>query len=265
MNNPHFLRLIKAWHPDTTTDIRKKAICEEMTRLILRAKDEGDGAVLEEIDRLGEGYLQIARDRAAEEEEDRRSDLEVREAYRKFMRMQNEEESQGAWADAYPIHPPRRNHAVDLLGIFNPYLLTFAIGGWCKNGRIYNLWAICNGAAWLYVWWILWCQLGQFETATMAAGHAHDGGVGLLFVLTRGVMILGILPVAVPVGLLAAFATLGVGIAWLGAWILGGILGLFHPWLAHVAYAAAAILLLVTAWQALGDGPRNFYSVKVKS
>ncbi|MFZ4775957.1 MAG: hypothetical protein ACOYM3_11365 [Terrimicrobiaceae bacterium] len=258
MNNPKFLRLIKKWHPDTTIDIRRKSLFEEMTKVILRANDEGDDAVLEQIERMGEGYLQIAQERAAEEEEDRRSDLEVREAYRRFMRMQNEEESRGAWADAYPIHPLRRNYVTELLGLLNPYFLPFTAGAWSKNGRLCNLWAIGNGAAWSYVWWILWGLIGKFETTTLAAAHAHDGGVGLLFVLIKGLMILSILPVAIPLGLLSAFAALGVGIAWLGAWVLGHILGFFHPWLVHVPYAAAAVVLLIAAWEALGNGLEDF-------
>lgn len=255
MNNPKFIRLIKLWHPDTTTNTRKKAICEEMTKCILRANDECDDTALEEIDRLGERYLEISRDRKAQEEEDRRSDLEVREAYRKFRQMQeDEEDSQGGWAAAYPIHAPRQNYTAELFGLMSPYLLPMVMGGWGKNGRILNLWALSNAAAWVYLWCGLWYQLGLFESATLAAGHAHDGGVALLFVLARGAMILAILPVAVPLGLLAAFAALGTGLAWLCAWILGGIMEFFHPWLVPVPYVAATVVLLIAAWESLGEG-----------
>ena len=105
MNNSQFIRLIKAWHPDRTRDSRKKLKCEEMTKIILRAQDEGDIATLDEIDRWGEGYLRICHER----ESARRKDQKMWEAYEKRMAMQEEDRCGGEWAGAYPMQSPRRN------------------------------------------------------------------------------------------------------------------------------------------------------------
>ncbi len=46
MSNPLFTKLIKAWHPDLTTNARRKIVCEEMTKHILTAHETGDDEAL---------------------------------------------------------------------------------------------------------------------------------------------------------------------------------------------------------------------------
>ena len=249
MNKPLFTKLIKAWHPDLTTNLRQKIVCEEMTKYILCANETDDEDTLKEIERLGEGYLEVAKERELEAEEERRSDGDFEEIRRRFYEMQAAE-SRRTWAYAVPIIPPRQNF---LLWMINPYLLTFSVREWRENGRLHNAWALCNAVSWLWIWLHIWSQIGSFEAASLAAGHPHDGAIGLLFVLIRGVLIVAVLPVAFPIAVFAGGATIAIGTLWLVAWITGGVLGFFHPWLVSVPYFAAGIALIAAGWAALGE------------
>ena len=252
MNNPLFTKLIKAWHPDLTTSARRKIVCEEMTRHILCANEADDEDTLKEIERLGEGYLEVAKDREFEAEEERRSDADFEEIRRRFYEMQAAE-SRGTWAYAIPIIPPRQNFMLWLLWLLCPYLLTLSVRDWRENGRLHNAWALCNAAGWLWIWLHIWSQIGSFEAASLAAGHPHDGAIGLLFVLIRGVLIVAALPVALPLGVFAGGAAVAIGTLWLVAWIAGAVLGFFHPWLIPVPYFVAGISLIAAGWAALGE------------
>ena len=249
-----FLKLIKAYHPDTTSSLQKKAIYGELSRYIIQAHSDGDEATLEEIDRLGEAYLETAKDREAEEADERRTDERVREAHRRFVRMQEDHDTRGEWSYAYPIIPPRSNFMVDILkAVIFPYHLTFAICDWGKNGRLYNAASLFSGVAWMGAWWKIWGLLGALELAASASGYSHDGAIGLLFVLLRGALILAALPVAVPLVMMAGAALIGTGVLLLIAWFLGGILSLFHPWLAYGPDAVAAVILSLAGWEVLGE------------
>ena len=192
MKNPLFLKLIKDWHPDRTTSVQKKAIYGELSRYIIQANSDGDEATLEEIDRLGEAYLESAKDHEAEEE--RRTDAQVREAYRRFVRMQQDEDTRGEWSYAYPIHPPRHNALADclyaILHAINPYLLTLSLRAWGQNGRIFNAGALISGMLWMAAFWKIWGLLGTLEIAALLSGYSHEGALGLLFILARGTLTL---------------------------------------------------------------------------
>ena len=252
MNKPLFTKLIKTWHPDLTTSARRKIVCEQMTRHILCANEADDEETLKAIERLGEGYLEVAKERELEAEEERRSDADFEEIRRRFHEMQAAE-SRGEWAYAIPINPPRASFLSWLLWMINPYLLTFSVREWRENGRLYNVWALCNAVVWLWIWFQLWSQLGSFEATSLAAGHAHEGAMGLVFVLVRGVLIVAALPVAFPIALFAGGAAIVIGTLWLVAWVVGGVLGFFHPWLIPVPYFVAGISLIAAGWAALGE------------
>ena len=252
MNKPLFIRLIKVWHPDLTTSARRKIVCEEMTKHILCANETDDEDTLKEIERLGESYLEVANEREFEAEEERRSDADFEEIRRRFYEMQAAE-SRGEWANAIPIIPPRQNFMLWLLWLLCPYLLTLSVRDWRENGRLHNAWALCNAAGWLWIWIHIWSQIGSFEAASLAAGHPHDGAIGLLFVLIRGVLIVAALPVALPLGVFAGGAAVAIGTLWLVAWIAGAVLGFFHPWLIPVPYFVAGISLIAAGWAALGE------------
>ncbi|MEI6491660.1 MAG: hypothetical protein WCO94_03850 [Verrucomicrobiota bacterium] len=252
MNKPLFTKLIKAWHPDLTTNLRQKIVCEEMTKYILCANEAGDDVTLREIERLGEGYLEVAKERALEAEEERRSDADFEEIRRRFYEMQAAE-SRGTWAYAIPIIPPRPRYLVNFLWMINPYLLAFSVSEWRENGRLHNAWALCNAAGWSWILLQIWIQVGTFEAASLATGHAQSGAMGLLFVLLRGVLIVVALPVAVPLAMFVGGAAIIIGTIWLAAWIAGGVLGFFHPWLTIVPIFIAGIVLIAAAWAALGE------------
>jgi len=241
MNKALFIKLIKTWHPDTTTSPKRKALCEEMSRHILRANEEGDAEALEEIERHGEGYLEILKQRERQAAQEQQEELQRQERYRQ------------RWCYAYPVKPPRRNPIVVLLEMINPYLVVRALKSWATNGRLYNAWALCSGVLWLWAWWLVWKEIGPLEAATQAAGYAREGGVGLAFVLARGVYILAALPIAFCVG--AVFLTIAffAGFCLIAAWFAGLILGAFHPWLVHVPYALAAVFVLMIFWELLAD------------
>jgi hypothetical protein len=118
---------------------------------------------------------------------------------------------------------------------------------------LYNAASLFSGVAWMGAWWKIWGLLGALEIEAHASGYADEGPIGLLFVLVRGSLILAAMPVAVPLVMMAGAALIGTGIVLLIAWIFGGILSLFHPWLAYVPYGAAAVILMSAAWVALGD------------
>ena len=266
MNRPLFIKLIKTWHPDTTTSLKRKVLCEKMSRHILQASEAGDDEALEEIDRHGECYLEIVRQReeqaAREREEARRRQAAMDEIYRNIAKAREEEETQQRqeqcrqrWCYASPLKPPGRNPFVVLLELINPYLVVRAMKSWATNGRLYNAWGFCSGVFWLWAWWIAWKEIGPMEAATQAAGYAREGGVGLAFVLARGVYILAALPVAFCVGAVIFPIAVVAGSSWVAAWFIGLILGLFHPWLVHVPYVLAAVFVVLFAWQSLEEPP----------
>ena len=220
--------------------------CPEKNRL--RADDQ----TLKEIERLGEGYLEVAKERELEAEEERQSDVNFEEIRRRFHEMQAAE-SRGEWANAIPIIPPRPNFLLWLLWMINPYLLTFSVQDWRENGRLHNAWALCNAVGWLWSWLHIWNLIGSFEAASLAAGHAHDGAIGLIFVLLRGAFIVAALPVAFPVAVFAGGAAIVIGVLCLASWVAGAVLGFFHPWLAFVPYFVAGIVLVATGWSVLGE------------
>jgi hypothetical protein len=252
MNKPLFTKLIKAWHPDLTTNLRQKIVCEEMTKYILCANETDDEDTLKEIERLGEGYLEVVKERALEAEEERRSDADFEEIRRRFYEMQAAE-SRRTWAYAIPIIPPRPNFLLWFLWMINPYLLTFSVRDWRENGRLHNAWALCNAVGWLWIWLQLWSQLGSFEAVSVATEHTRDGAIGLLFVLLRGAFIVAALPVAFPVAVFAGGAAVVICTVWFAAWIAGGVLGFFHPWLIPVPFFVAGIVLIATGWSVLGE------------
>ena len=249
---PLFTRLVKIYHPDLARSVRRRSVCDEMTRHILSANEAGDDETLREIERLGDGYLEVVKERELEAEEERRSDAHFEEIRRRFYEMQAEE-SRGTWAYAIPIHPPGPNYLLWFLWMINPYLLTLSVRDWRDNGRLHNAWGLCNAVVWLWIWLKLWSQLGSFEAISLAAGHTHEGAMGLLFVLLRGVLIVVALPVAVPLAMFVGGAAIIIGTIWLAAWIAGGVLGFFHPWLTIVPIFIAGIVLIAAAWAALGE------------
>ena len=117
----------------------------------------------------------------------------------------------------------------------------------------YPAWALCNAAGWSWILLQIWTQVGTFEAASLAGGHAQSGAMGLLFVLIQGVLIVAALPVAVPLAMFAGGAAIIIGTIWLAAWIAGGVLGFFHPWLTIVPIFIAGIVLIAAAWAALGE------------
>ena len=252
MKTPLFCKLIKTWHPDLCTTARRKIICEEMTRHIIFANEAGNEATLKEIERLGEGYLNVVKERELEAEEERRSDANFEEIRRRFYEMQASERC-GEWANATPINPPQRQYVLWFLSMINPYLLAFSVQEWRANGRLHNAWALCSAAFWLWICLQMWNQVGALEGASLAAGNAHDGAVGLIFVLARGALIVAILPIAFPLGVFAGGAAIVIGTIWLVAWIAAWVLGFFHPWLIFVPYFIAGIVVIAAGWNALGE------------
>ncbi len=254
MNRALFLKLIKKWHPDTTRNPKMKVLCGEVSRHILRANEEGDFEALKEIDRLGEGYLEVIKQRQQHEEREieaeRRRQAAADEAYRT---TRAERAYRQQWFYAYPVRPPRRNSFVVLLELINPYLLLHAMKSWAMNGRLYNAWALCSGLLWLWVWWLGWKEIGSLEAATQAAGYAREGGVGLVFVLSRGVFIIAGLPIAFCAGAVLVYIAVLAGACLIVAWFCGIILGLFHPWLVHLPYVLAAVFVLIVVWQSLEE------------
>jgi len=252
MNKPLFTKLIKTWHPDLTTSARRKIVCEEMSRHILSANEIGDEESLKEIERVGEGYLEVVKNRELEAEEERRRDAEFGEILRRFSEMQAAE-SRGECAYAIPINPPRQQYLGRFLWMLNPYLLTFSVFEWRENGRLHNALATGNAAAWLWIWYHFWNQLGAIEAAEIAAGHSLAGVRGFAFVLFRGALIAAALPVALPLGVLAGGAAITISVVWVVAWIAAGVLGFFHPWLVPLPYFFAGIILSAAGWAALGE------------
>ena len=214
---PLFTRLVKIYHPDLARSVRRRSLCEEMTRHILSANEAGDDETLREIERHGDGYLEVVKEREVEAEEKRRSDANFEEIRRRFYAMQAEQ-SCGEWADAIPINPPRTNYVTWFLWMINPYLLTFSVAEWKDNGRLLNAYSLLNGVAWLWIWLMIWNQLYVIEALARSAGYTHDGLMGLTFVLAAG-----------------------------------GVLGYFHPWLIHLPYWVAGMFLIVVGWFLLGE------------
>ena len=249
---PLFTRLVKIYHPDLARSVRRRSLCEEMTRHILSANEAGDDETLREIERHGDGYLEVVKEREVEAEEKRRSDANFEEIRRRFYAMQAEQ-SCGEWADAIPINPPRTNYVTWFLWMINPYLLTFSVAEWKDNGRLLNAYSLLNGVAWLWIWLMIWNQLYVIEALARSAGYTHDGLMGLTFVLARGVLIISALPVALPLAVLAGGAVIVIATTWLLAWIAGGVLGYFHPWLIHLPYWVAGMFLIVVGWFLLGE------------
>jgi len=247
MDKSLFLKLIKIWHPDTTTNRHTKRVYEAMSQAINRAYEDGDRATLEAIDIHGEDYLGQGR-----EDDVRPAGPEAGggEGFAGCPGQMRAEAAQ-AWY-AWTVEPPRISYLPVILGALNPYLLPMSLSD-LRTSRIYNLYTIVSGAFWVWIWWLLWKQLGVLEAEAQAAGFPHEGGVGLLFVLARAAMILSVLPIAVPMAVLAFLCGCAIGAAFISCWIVGGILGIFHPWLVNVPYGIAALILPFLGWKMLGD------------
>jgi len=192
------------------------------------------------------------KEREMQAEEERRSDVHFEEIRRRFYEMQAAE-SRGEWANAIPIIPPQPNNLSWYLWMINPYLLTFSVRDWRENGRLLNAWALCSAVLWLWIWLHIWNQVDCFEAGSLAAGHTHDGAIGLVFVLVRGALIVVALPVALPFGVFAGGAAVVICTLWFVAWVAGWVLGLFHPWLAFVPHFVAGIVLIAGGWAVLGE------------
>jgi len=247
MDKSLFLKLIRIWHPDTTTNTHTKPLYEAMSQAINRAYEDGDMATLEAIDIHGEDYL----------EQGRQADVGSAgpeagggEGFAGCPGQMPAACSGGR--RAWTVHLPDMCYLADIFGVINPYLLPMSFSD-RSTSRIYNLFTIVSGAFWVWIWWLLWNQLGVLEAEAQAAGFPHEGGVGLLFVLARAAMILSVLPIAVPMAVLAFLCGCAIGAAFISCWIVGGILGIFHPWLVNVPYGIAALILPFLGWKMLGD------------
>ena len=256
MNRDLYLRLIKLWHPDKTQNPHTKKHYEEMSKAINNAYAGGDMETLQAIDTYGDEYLSHTYRRRTQPPYSQEQKPHHESAHTSYARETNYQNDAGSQYANKTRRGAEHLVSVDFqkgLICLSPLFLPFHVSEWQNSSKLVNLLSIVSGVAWLYALWMFWGQLNGLESAARMAGYSHEGLLGLLFVLVRGGVIVTAIPIAIALAIVMFIGAICLALIGGGSWILGGILGFFHPWLAILSYIIGGYLLLVAAWRSIGD------------
>ncbi len=227
-----YRRLVRKYHPDMTTDPRERVVYGDLTREIIDAYKTGDGDSLSEIERLGTA----------------------------FRRQRMEPETPPAVDSTRPSPPVATGLAEDvhqwlrfLAPFVFPYALPFAIRSWNENQKATNAACIAGAIPWAWLGVHLWGGIDALSLYLIGLGYSHESITGLIVVLLRGALLCAFLPIAVSLGLVALRVGWLVGAAWVAHWVLAGVLGYFHPYLAWIATIGLGAGLAIAVWRSLDE------------
>ncbi len=210
----------------------ERVIFGDLTRNIIEAYERGDGDTLDEIEQLGVGFL----DRKPEPEP--QPDFDGYEASRTVTSAFSEKLKRWVWF---------------LAPFWFPYALAFAIRSWDQNRKTMNAACIAGAVPWTWLGLQLWGGIDGLASRLTELGYAHESPAGLIVVLLRGALLVAVLPIVVPLGLVALRAGWLIGSVWVAHWVLAGVLGYFHPYLAWIATLGLGLGLATALWRSLDE------------
>ncbi len=215
-----------------TTDPRERVAFGDVTREIINAYKNGDEDLLSEIERLGTAFRR--------------------------RRVQGEPPPVvGSAQPSPPIATELAENAKQWLRFLAPFLfpyaLPFAIRSWNENQKVSNAACIAGAVPWAWLGVHLWGGIDALSLYLIGLGYSHESITGLIVVLLRGALLGAFLPIAVSLGLVALRVGWLVGAAWVAHWVLAGVLGYFHPYLAWIATIGLGAGLAIAVWRSLDE------------
>jgi hypothetical protein len=131
--------------------------------------------------------------------------------------------------------------------------LVFAIRSWNESCKTMNAACIAGAVPWTWLGLQLWGGIDGLAAWLNELGYAHESLAGLIVVLLRGPLFAAMLPIVVPLGLVALRVGWLVGSVWVAHWVLAGVLGFFHPYLAWIATLGLGLGLTIALWRSLDE------------
>lgn len=235
MEKALYRRLIKRFHPDTTTCPKKKIVYEELTKRINQACEIGNIAELMAIDSA--------------------ATFENAGASRRPSKTK-------ASTPHPTFHASSRPPKVAKFGVFarvvravilfflNPYGIALAMETWSENGRCRNLLGLMGGTFWMMSATFAWKQIDVF---TQHYGISHESLAGLGILGLKAALILVCLPIIACLASFGIFTGAILGICGLLCAIMMKILGLFHPLLAWVPLVIYIVFAFRFLWHVLAN------------
>lgn len=199
------------------------------------AYEEGDLSTLEMIDLLGPLYIAT---KMAEQTRDQHSIPVASDVPSTQNRKHHTD-----WAEI--LHSTIR--------MLHPYAFLRTCENWNGFGRWQRLFSLCVSCAWTFGFYKAWIGLGFVSATLVKMGYPHESLPGLIVVLLYGLLIIVALQCVVPVAAAGLCLALILGAAYLMTAIGSALLACFHPMLAYVAPAIVIPMVLLWAWNALGE------------
>ena len=229
---PIYRRVLRRFHPDMTTDPLERVAFGDLTRDIIDAYKNGDEDTLREIEQLGTAF----RKRQPEAEEPPDFDT-----------------PQASQPVASATSAKVKEWGCFLAPFWFPYALAFAIRSWDQNRKPMNAACIAGAVPWTWLGLQLWGGIDGLASRLTELGYSHESLAGLMVVLLRGALLAALLPVVIPLGLVALRVGWLIGSVWVAHWVLAGVLGYFHPYLAWIATIGLGLGLAVALWRSLDE------------
>ena len=201
--------LMRRFHPDVTVLPHEKVIFGKLAQVINEAYANGDLDTLIEIERLGVGYR-------------RQSPFEPPPNERESAPQPHQRRSP---PESEPVSA-KKHWLWAFLPLLFPYSLAFAVKTWNENGKLINAICIAVAIPWMWVGMNLWDWISALSTWLLTHGYPHESLAGLGVVLLRGVSLIVILPIVVPLGLVALRVGWLLISVWIAHWALAGIFGI---------------------------------------
>lgn len=229
-----YRRLIKQFHPDTTTCPKKKIVYEELTKRINHAFENGNIAELTALD--GQGAA----------------------AFENAKTIRRSSKGKASPSSHSPPQPPKaaklgmlaRAAREVVLFFLNPYGIVLAMDTWSKNGRCRNLLSLMGGTFWMAGAAFAWRQIDVFARLY---GIAHESLAGLGILGLKAVLILASLPTIACLASFGLFTGAILGVCGLLCVIMMKVFGLFHPLLVWVPLAIYMVFAFRFLWHVLAN------------
>lgn len=235
MEKALYRKLIKKFHPDTTTCPKKKIVYEELTKRINQAYESGNMTELMAIDGQGAAAFENA------EITRRSSKPQATPVPPSFHSQPPKTEKLRVLAKAAK--------AV-ILFFLNPYGIALAMNTWGENGRCRNLLSLIGGTFWMTGAIFAWKQIDIF---TRNYGIVHESLAGLGILGLKAILILASFPIIACLASFGIYTGAILGVCGLLCVIMMKILGLFHPFLVWVPLAIYLVFACRLLWHVLAN------------
>lgn len=232
-----YRKLIKRFHPDTTTCPKKKIVYEELTKKINHAFDSENYAELIAID--CQHTATFERDSTSPRPPTSKSSPPP--------------PSSGSYSKPSKVvtFGVLAEIARTFIHFFlNPYGIALALNTWEQNGRWRNLLSLVGGFLWMTLVDFTWKQIDIFA---QFHGISHESLSGLGIVSLKAILVLASLPTAFCLISFGFYIGVILGTCGVLCAIMMKVFGLFHPllsWIPLIIYAVFAVRLI---WHVLGN------------